>query len=134
MFPILGTTTLICLLVGVVLRLNQPIIQAVNYACTPLHLTFIIYAFKWGERLFGTNHTWIEFRVMMRTLHQHPLDFLATYSLTALHAIVIWAILVPFWATAVYYIALPIMRGIDRVRVESAAKAADEKSKDHPVP
>lgn len=134
MFPILGTTTLICLAVGIVLQLNQPIIQAVNYACTPLHLTFIFYAFRWGERLFGTSHTRLEFRWMMRMLHEHPIDFVSTYSLTALHAILVWAILVPFWSTAVYYVTLPIMRGIDRVRIESAAKAAAEKAKNHPVP
>lgn len=134
MFPILGTTTLICLLIGIVMKLNQPIIQAVNYACTPLHLTFIFYAFRWGERLFGTAHTRLQFRSMMRLLHEHPIDFLTTYSMTAVHAIVIWAVLVPFWAITIYYITLPIMRGIDRVRLESAAKAAAEKAKTHPVP
>ncbi len=134
MFPILGTTTLICLLIGIVMKLNQPIIQAVNYACTPLHLTFIFYAFRWGERLFGAAHTRLQFRSMMRLLHEHPIDFLTTYSMTAVHAIVIWAVLVPFWAITIYYITLPIMRGIDRVRLESAAKAATEKAKTHPVP
>lgn len=134
MFPILGTTTLLCLMVGIVMKLNQPIIQAVNYGCTPLHLTFIFYAFRWGERVFGAAHTRLEFRTMMRLLHEHPLDFVGTYSLTAFHAIIIWAILVPFWATAVYYVVLPIMTGIDRVRVESAAKAASDKAQNHPVP
>jgi len=134
MFPILGTTTILCLLVGIVMKLNQPIIQAVNYACTPIHLTFIFYAFRWGERLFGAAHTRLEFRAMMRMLHQHPIDFVTTYSMTAVHAIVIWAVLVPVWTTAVYYVTLPIMRGIDKVRMESAAKAAAEKAKNHPVP
>lgn len=134
MFPILGTTTILCLLVGIVMRLNQPIIQAVNYACTPIHLTFIFYAFRWGERLFGTTHSRLEFRSMMRMLHQHPIDFVTTYSTTALHAIVIWAVLVPFWLGAVYYVMLPMMRGIDKVRLETAAKVATEKAKNHPVP
>ena len=134
MFPILGLTTLLCLLVGVVMKLNQPIIQAVNYACTPLHITFIFYAFRWGERLFGTTHTGLQFRAMMRLLHEHPLDFVSRYSMTALYAVIIWAVLVPFGATAVYYAILPIIRGIERVRVEAAAKAAAEKAKDHPVP
>ena len=134
MFPILGMTTLLCLLVGIVMRLNQPIIQAVNYACTPLHLTFIYYAFHWGDRIFGRAHSRLEFRDMMRLVHEHPIDFVSRYSMTAVHAIIIWVILVPVWATTVYYIALPIMRGIERVRLESAAKAAAEKAKSHPVP
>ena len=134
MFPILGTTTLICLLIGIVMKLNQPIIQAVNYACTPIHFPFIFYAFRWGDRLFGTTHNRLEFRAMMRLLHQHPIDFVTTYSMTAVHAIIIWAVLVPFWALAIYYIALPILRGIEKVRIETAAKAAAEKAKNHPVP
>lgn len=134
MFPILGTTTILCLLVGIVMKLNQPIIQAVNYACTPLHLTFIFYAFRWGDRIFGTAHNRLEFRAMMRLVHEHPIDFLSRYSMTAVHAVVVWVVLVPFWATAVYYVILPIMRGIDKVRMEAAAKAATEKAKTHPVP
>jgi uncharacterized protein (DUF2062 family) len=134
MFPILGTTTAMCLAIGIFMRLNQPIIQAVNYACTPIHLTFIFYSFRWGDRLFGVAHSRFQFRSMMRLLHEHPLDFVQTYSLTAFHAIVVWAVLVPFWSIAIYYIALPIFRGIERVRLEAAATAAAEKEKEHPVP
>jgi uncharacterized protein (DUF2062 family) len=134
MFPIIGTTTLLCLLIGIVMRLNQPIIQAVNYACTPIHITFILFAFRWGDRLFGAAHSRLEFRQIKQLAMEHPLDFVAKYSMTAVHAIVIWIVLVPFWATAIYYIVLPIMRSIDRVRMETAAKAAAEKAKNHPVP
>eukprot|EP01034_Spumella_vulgaris_P003768 gene3768-4823_t len=35
-FPILGSTTVLCGLVAWGLRLNQPIIQLVNYLCYPL--------------------------------------------------------------------------------------------------
>ena len=33
LLPILGTTTTLCLIAGIVLGLNQPIIQAVNALC-----------------------------------------------------------------------------------------------------
>ena len=68
MFPILGTTTLICLVVGIFMRLNQPILQVVNYACTPIHIPFIFFAFKWGEKLFGIEHSVLEARGMRREL------------------------------------------------------------------
>ncbi len=134
MFPILGTTTLICLIVGVFMKLNQPIIQAVNWACTPIHIPFIFYSFKWGELAFGSAHTRLEMRVMRRLLVDDPLRFVQDYSTTALHAVVIWAILVPFWAAAVYYISLPIMRSIESARLAAAAKAATEKARTHPIP
>lgn len=133
MFPLLGTTTLICLLIGVFMKLNQPIIQAVNYACTPIHIPFIYYSFKWGEKLFGIAHSRLEMKVMRRLLLDDPLQFARDYGATAFHAIVVWAILVPFWGVAVYYIARPILREIARVKAEAAARTA-AKSPDHPIP
>ena len=133
MFPLLGTTTIICLIVGVFMKLNQPIIQTVNYACTPIHLPFIFYSFKWGERLFGAAHSRLEMRVMRRLLVEDPMQFARDYGATAFHAIVVWAILVPFWGLAVYYIARPILREIARVKAEAAARAA-AKSPEHPIP
>jgi hypothetical protein len=35
---------------------------------------------------------------------------------------------------AIYYVMLPVMRGIDRVRLENAAKVVAKKAPDHPVP
>jgi hypothetical protein len=144
MFPIFGTTTLICLLIGIVMRLNQPIMQAVNYACTPIHVIFIPACFHWGERLFSVRHSVPEWRHLKAFLPQswdeiveqpgvvfhNLMRVVHDYSGVALHAIVLWAILVPFWATTIYHVVLPIMRGIDRVRLSKVA----EKGKDHPVP
>jgi uncharacterized protein (DUF2062 family) len=134
MFPILGTTTILCLIVGVFMKLNQPIIQAVNYACTPIHLTFIYYSFRWGERLFGVEHTRLELRVMRRLLVDHPLQFVHDYWTTAFHAIVVWAILVPFWAVGVYHLVLPALRKLARVKAGVAARAKGVLPDDHPVP
>jgi uncharacterized protein (DUF2062 family) len=134
MFPILGTTALLCLVVGVFMKLNQPIMQAVNLACTPIHIPFIYFAFKWGERFFGVHHPRWELQGMRRELVDHPLQFIQHYGLAGLHAIGVWAVLVPLWALAIYYISLPVVRGLERARVATAAKIAAGKAKDHPVP
>lgn len=134
MFPLLGTTTLICLVVGIFLKLNQPIIQAVNYLCTPLHLWFIVASLKWGERIFGAAHSRFEFRAMRQLFTEQPLQFLHDFSVAAMHACFVWGVLAPFWGTAVYYVSLPILREANRVRVAAAAKLAAEKNRDHPIP
>ena len=134
MFPLIGTTTLLCLIAGIFLKLNQPIIQAVNYICTPLHIWFIFQSLRWGERMFGATHSRLEFRAMRELLMTHPLQFIQDFSVTALHACFVWGILVPFWGTAVYYVSLPILREVNRVRAAAAAKATAEKNKDHPIP
>src|SRR6201999_2971791 len=53
LFPLLGLTPLLCLLVGIALRLNQPMIQMVNFWCTPIHIPLIYATVHWGQWLFG---------------------------------------------------------------------------------
>ncbi|HVS51812.1 MAG TPA: DUF2062 domain-containing protein [Opitutaceae bacterium] len=133
-FPILGTTTLLCFIVGIALRLNQPIIQAINYVWTPIHLSLIYLMVRGGEWLFAAPHRPLRMRVLARSLWDDPARFAHEFGATGLHAIVVWALAAPFWTAVVYYIALPILREIERVRLAAAEKLAEEKSKDHPVP
>jgi uncharacterized protein (DUF2062 family) len=51
-FPIFGTTTLLCLGAAIVLRLNVPLIQLVNYVIAPLQLILIVPFIKIGTYLF----------------------------------------------------------------------------------
>jgi uncharacterized protein (DUF2062 family) len=52
-FPILGTTTWICLAAALLLRLNIVVIQLVNYLVFPLQLILIIPFIKAGTFIFG---------------------------------------------------------------------------------
>jgi uncharacterized protein (DUF2062 family) len=128
LFPILGTTTLLCLLVGLALRLNQPIIQLINQALWPVHIPAIFWCVRLGEKIFGA--TPVNVREMSRLLHQHPEMFFEKFGVAAVHAVVAWALLAPFYVAGVYYIALPITRSIQRIKVEAIAA----KPPDHPVP
>lgn len=135
LFPIIGTTTLLCFLVGLALRLNQPIIQLINQAFWPVHVPAIFLCVKLGEWIFGVQqHAKFSIRYMNELLWNDPAQFLHRFGLIALYAIVAWAVLAPFYIAIVYYIALPVMRAITRIKAEAAAKAALAKSPEHPVP
>lgn len=54
-FPVLGTTTILCFGIAIALRLNIPLIQLVNYLVAPLQLIFIIPFIKAGTILFRLN-------------------------------------------------------------------------------
>jgi uncharacterized protein (DUF2062 family) len=133
-FPILGTTTLLCFIAGIVLRLNQPIIQAINYVWTPVHIPLIYLAVRGGEWLFAAPHQPFRIRLLARLLWEDPLRFAQEFGMTGLHAVIVWILAAPFWIVAVYHIALPILQEIERVRLAAAEKLAAEKSKEHPVP
>lgn len=55
LFPVFGTTTLLCFAAAVILKLNIPLIQLVNYAIAPLQLILIVPFVKIGSYLFGLN-------------------------------------------------------------------------------
>lgn len=134
LFPILGTTTLLCFLAALALKLNQPITQLINQACFPIHVPAIFLCVRIGEKLFGVHGPRLNIRQMSHLFWNEPARFFHDFGATALHAVVAWAIIAPFYVTAVYYISLPIMRGVTRVKAEAAAKAAAAQAPDHPVP
>ena len=54
-FPLLGTTTLICSLVAILFQLNIAAIQIANYAAFPLQIVLFIPFLKLGETLSGIS-------------------------------------------------------------------------------
>ncbi|HDP80068.1 MAG TPA: DUF2062 domain-containing protein, partial [Spirochaetes bacterium] len=52
-FPVIGSTTILCAAAAVLFRLNLPAIQLVNYLVYPLQITFLIPFLRAGDRLFG---------------------------------------------------------------------------------
>jgi len=137
LFPILGTTTVLCLVVGLVLRLNQPIIQVVNYLCTPIHIPLIFVFFRLGESLFDVPHVKFSktyLREMFDLFSDDRNLFFTRFGGTVLHGVVAWALLAPAWMLAVYFISRPVLRGIVRVKAENSAKDIAAKPPEHPVP
>lgn len=134
LFPIIGVTTLLCFLVAIVLRLNQPIIQLINQALWPVHISAIYLCVRLGETLFGAPHLRFSIQYMNSLFWDDRAMFLHRFGMTALYAIVAWALLAPFYIAVVYYIALPLTRQVARLRAEAAAKSAAANPPEHPVP
>lgn len=133
LFPIIGTTTLLCFLVALALRLNQPITQLINQALWPVHVPVIYLCLRVGQHLFGMQRIKFSVRVMRELLWSDPTTFFHKFGTAVLCAVVGWLVLAPLYCAIVYWIALPIMRGIVRVKDETNAKAA-AKSQEHPIP
>jgi uncharacterized protein (DUF2062 family) len=134
LFPLLGTTTLLCLVVGIALRLNQPIIQIVNGVCTPLHFPVILGLIRFGNYIFGHPHTRINIRYMNQLFWDEPAVFFERFGVIAMHAAVAWLIIAPLWSIAIYAIARPVLRELVAMRVASVVKMSDEEPPVHPVP
>ncbi|HTO04692.1 MAG TPA: DUF2062 domain-containing protein [Opitutus sp.] len=133
-FPILGTSTLLCFLAAFALRLNQPITQLINQACWPLHIPVIYLCVRFGEKLFGAPAIHFNIREMSQLAQNEPSRFLQDFGTSALHAASAWLLIAPFYIALIYAISLPVMRTVHRMKAEAAAKAAAIESTDHPIP
>lgn len=59
-FPVFGTTTLLCFLVAIAFRLNIVVIQTVNYLLTPIQVVMLIPFMQGGIFLFGLSNVSLE--------------------------------------------------------------------------
>lgn len=119
-FPILGSSTLLCAIAGLALRLNQPIIQAVNYVVYPAQLVLLIPFYRAGEDLFHQPHVPIFSVVeLLQRFRDGPLQFVVDYGMVALYGIAVWCLVAPLVAALVYFAARPALRGL-AVRLRSS--------------
>lgn len=93
-FPIVGLTTLLCGLVAWRLRLNQPLIQLMNYLMYPLHLLLLLPFYRAGETLFQQPHVPI-FSVsdLIARFSASPTHFIADYGMVGLYGVTVWALI-----------------------------------------
>jgi uncharacterized protein (DUF2062 family) len=59
-FPVFGTTTLLCFLVAIAFRLNIVVIQTVNYLLTPIQVVMLIPFMQGGIFLFSLSNVSLE--------------------------------------------------------------------------
>jgi len=109
-FPILGTSTLLCFAAALAFRLNHPAIQLGNYLMYPFQIPLILVYVRVGENLADAPPMPFDPRVAASTLRADPLAFLARFGLTAAHAALGWAAAAPFLVGALYLVALVLMR------------------------
>lgn len=144
LFPVFGVTSMLCFVVALILRLNQPIMQLLNQLLLPVHIGTFMLCVRLGEAMFQVP---FKERLMLspRQIHEtyfkhfwaHPIHDLTFYVTdnadSVAYSIVAWAVLVLPYSTLIYFTLRPIMRGIAKVKAEVAAKDASLHP-EHPIP
>lgn len=116
LFPILGSTTLLCFLAGILLKLNQPIIQAINYLVYPLQVAGIYFFIRVGEWLTRTPPLKFSIAGLLQQFRAAPLHFLQDFGMTALRGVLAWILIAPLAAAALYFGLLPVLRRLGQLR------------------
>jgi uncharacterized protein (DUF2062 family) len=113
-FPILGSTTLLCGFAAVALRLNQPVIHLVNYLAYPVQLALIIPIYRAGEKLFGNTPVPLSIPLIFERFRADFGQFLRDFGLIAVQGIVVWCLVAPVIIAALYFITRPLLHRLGR--------------------
>jgi len=113
-FPILGSCTFLCAIAAIVLRLNQPVIQLVNYLAYPAQLALIIPIYRAGEMLFHNAPVPLSIPLIFERFRADFGQFLRDFGIIALQGIVVWCIVAPFLCGMLYFTVRPLLRKLAR--------------------
>ena len=122
LFPFLGFTTTFNIILGLWFRMNQPLLQILNYLLTPLHLLMILVYVRLGEWIWVADDEHFSVSEMMHSFHHLRLaQFLHKFAWAGVHAFTAWVISVPFIITILYFTLRPILRRLAQLRSPSPA-------------
>lgn len=111
LFPFFGFTTGLNAAVALWRKLNQPLMQAVNYALSPLHLVMILVYVRVGEWMWRAQGEHFSVVEMMRSFKELTFGaFLHKFAWAGLHAFSAWAVSAPLLFALAYFPARAALR------------------------
>lgn len=108
-FPIMGSTSLVCFAVGHLFRLNQPVLHLFKTFTYPIHLAMILVFIRLGQHLNGVPLVKFSIAQMLGQFKDDPAQFARDFGMAALYGIEAWAISALFLIPILYFISLPIL-------------------------
>lgn len=109
-FPILGSTTLLVTAAGIVFKLNQTVLQTINWFIYPLQLALILPFIRFGEMLHGAEHMPISIPQLLERFQDSPGGFFAEFGITLWHAIAGWLMVAPPLWLIIRTATLPVLK------------------------
>jgi uncharacterized protein (DUF2062 family) len=107
--PVLGSTTLLCTLAAVSLRLNLPAIQLVNGLAWPLQLTLLVPFLRAGAWLFGDRRTTITLNDVGTLIRANVWHAIVTLWTVTMHALVVWLVAACVGTAVLYMVFVPVL-------------------------
>ncbi len=109
-FPVMGTTSLVCLVAGWIFHLNQGLLHVFKAVVYPLHLALILVFIRMGERLWGAPLIPFSIPELLVKFKADPILFAREFGMAAWHGVSAWLIVAPFAALLIRWAVLPVVR------------------------
>lgn len=112
--PFLGSTTLGCLVAGILFRLNLPVLQIANVLGAPFQLVLIVPWVRFGEWLYRAEPMPVSPMLLAEEFNAGPWRFLQEFGMTGLHAATAWLLAAVPLGFAFYFMLQPPLRALGR--------------------
>jgi uncharacterized protein (DUF2062 family) len=123
--PAIGCNTALCALIALILRLNLPAIQIVNYFLYPLQIVLLVPFFRLGEKMFRAGHLPVSVAQIHEMAHRNLWGSIRLLWTATWHATVAWFLFAPVTAALIYFLLLPALRHVlKQVRATSSSAGA----------
>jgi uncharacterized protein (DUF2062 family) len=109
-FPVLGSTTVLCAVAALLLRLNLPAIQIVNWLVYPLQIVLLLPFIRMGEAIYRASPLPLNTAQLLALVRAGA--WAATKQLwrSGIHAITAWTLVAPLGALVIYSVLAPLLR------------------------
>jgi len=116
--PVIGSTSILCLLAAMALRLNLPAIQLVNYLVYPLQFALLLPFIKMGAWIFRAQPVNMSAAQMVKLIRSDLWHAMATLWTATMHALVAWFALSSLASMLLYLLLTPALRKLELRRLE----------------
>lgn len=103
-FPVIGSTTILCTLFAIVFRLNMPLIHLVNYSVYPLQLILLVPFMKIGEYIFRFESIKFSLTEIFAMIGDNVFDAIAVLWNVTLQGIGAWLIIAPVISIILFFV------------------------------
>lgn len=108
-FPVLGSTTLLCAAAAFIFKVNLPLIQLVNYLAYPLQLILILPFIRAGEFVFRAEPIALSVPQMLGMIKNDIWGAIQSLWIVTLHAMAVWLVVGPLLTLTLYFLLKPLI-------------------------
>jgi len=111
-FPVIGSTTVLCAAAALIFGLNLPAIQLVNYLIYPAQLLLLIPFMRMGEKLFRAAPLPLSLAQILSMIRADVPHAIATLWRAEVHAMSAWLLIGVPVILLIYFLLAPPLRKV----------------------
>jgi uncharacterized protein (DUF2062 family) len=113
-FPVVGSTTILCAVAALIFQLNLPAIQLVNYLIYPVQLFLLVPFIRIGEKLFRVAPLHLSLAQILNMIRADLPQAISMLWLAEVHAIFAWLLIGSPAIILLYFLLSRVLRQLAR--------------------